>query len=396
MKTNRSPSDDLETIIPLLINVWRRFHKQSGPPDKLQTREFRRVVACLQHILGIPPEKIKQETKEKEAPFTPRELLAANLLYPWIIHYQEGLSLIGEVPQIPRRVLDVCSGTGPFAFAALRHGASEVIATDKNVEALELAAEVAGRYGMPLTIRPWNCLKDPMPIEGSFDLITVGHALSDLFPANEKGWQEKQLRFVNYLLSRLKSTGYLLLVESSFLEDNRRLLEMRDQLVKNGVFMQAPCIWQGECPALKTPNSPCYAQREMPKPYLVKEIQRAAHINLSSLKMTYLLIRSPQAPKQPETDRQLYRVISPPIETYQGKRYYLCGTDAKKTLGSRLEELPKESRAFDFLRRGELIEIINPLEHGQAFDIVQGTEVIVRAACGKPVPNFEQIDDGEF
>ena len=34
--------------MPLLIGVWRRFHKLGGPADVLQTREFRSVVQAVQ------------------------------------------------------------------------------------------------------------------------------------------------------------------------------------------------------------------------------------------------------------------------------------------------------------------------------------------------------------
>ena len=392
---NKAPSTDLETIIPLLIGVWRRFHKESGPGDKLQTREFRRVVDCIKQLQTNFNDKKTDEKASIPAHdyFIDRELLGAYLLYPWVIHYQEALSLLGELPSSPKRVLDVCSGPGAFAFAALRHGASEVYATDRNVTALELGAEICGRYGMPLSVRRWDCIKDHIPIEGDFDLITVGHALSELFPSSMKDWQEKQTHFVNYLLSRLKPTGFLLLVESSYPEDNRRLLTLREALTLKGVSIQAPCIWQGDCPALKTPNSPCYAQRNMDKPHLIKEIQRATDIKLGSLKMTYLLIRSPKAAKLPVIEKELYRVISPPIETYQGKRYYLCGTEGKKILSTHLKEHPPESRAFDYLRRGELIEVIGALEQGQSFDIVNESKIVVQAACGKPVPYFETHDD---
>lgn len=392
MKSKKAPTADLDTIVPLLINIWRRFHKEAGPPDKLQTREFRRVIECLkmleaqhdgkQSLLGVDY-------------FQNRELLASYLLYPWIIHYQEALSLIGELPKTPKRVLDVCSGPAPFAFAALRHGATEVYATDRNVAALELGAQICGRYGMPMTVRRWDCSKDAVPIEGQFDLITLGHALSELFPATVKGWQIKEQQFIQYLLGKLKPTGFLLLAESSQPEPNRRLLTLRDALVAQGITVQAPCIWQSECPALKTPNSPCYAQREMAKPYLVKEVQRAMGIKLSSLKMTYLLLRSPQAAPLPETTLPLYRVISPPIESYQGKRFYLCGTDGKKSLGSRLAESTASVRAFDYLRRGDLIEVENALQQGLALDLIEGSSITVKAPCGKPAPQQHEKDEWE-
>lgn len=384
MKRKKAPVPDLNEIIPILIAIWRRYRKEQGPPDQLQTREFKRVVEAIKELQAGSKEGQSLIGRDY---FTDPELLGAYLLYQWVIHYQEGLSLIGELPSTPRRVLDVCSGPAPFAFAALRHGAHEVFATDWNKTALELGAEVCGRYGMPLTIRPWNCLKDPLTIEGKFDLIILGHALLELFPTTRKNWQEQQNRLIDFLFSRLTSTGQLLLVDSSFAEANKRLLSLRDQLVARGVPVQAPCVWKGECPALKVANSPCYAQRELEKPHLIKEFQRAAQINLSSLKMTYILFRNPEAGWPVLPDRPLYRVISPPVDSFHGKRYYLCGTEGKKNLGCNLEPTPTTARAFDFLRRGELISFESLVEKQNILDIVEGSSIKVEAACGKPLPD---------
>lgn len=386
MKTKKSPTPDMETIIPILIGVWRRFNKLPGPPDVLQTREFRGVVSSLKAIQEL---SLNGQSLIGQDYFKKPELLSSYLLYQWVIHYQEALSLLGELPNTPRRVLDVCSGPAPMAFAALQHGAQEVIATDQNASALQLGAEICGRYGLPLTVRKWNCLKESIPIEGKFDLIILGHCLEELFPASKKGWQEEQLFFLRMLLSRLTPTGYLLIVESSYNESNRRVLQLRDTLVQEGVPVQAPCVWKGECPALKTQNSPCYAQREFEKPYLIKEFQRAASINLSSLKMSYIIFRNPLA-GWPQLDEQkkYYRVVSPSVESFSGKRFYLCGTDGKKQLESHLENHPVESRAFDYLRRGELITFNDALEKQNAIDIVEGTSVNIEAARGKPLPEM--------
>ncbi len=303
-----------------------------------------------------------------------------------MIHYQQGLSLINELPITPRRVLDLCSGPAPMAFAALRHGASDVTAIDRSQVALQLGAEVCGRYGFPLAVRQADCSKGPLPVEGKFDLIIVSHCMEELFPAKQKDWQSRQKAFVNMLLQRLTPHGFLMLVESSLNESNRRVLMLRDQLVQEGVPVQAPCVWRGECPALKAQNSPCYAQRELEKTYLIKEIQRAAQINQDSLKMTYMVFRSPQSGWPSLPDRPLYRIISPPVDSYQGKRYYLCGTDGKKNLGSHVSEHPVESRAFEYLRRGELISVEGALVKENSLDIVQGTKLKIEAAIGKPLP----------
>ncbi len=141
-------------------------------------------------------------------------------------------------------------------------------------------------------------------------------------------------------------------------------------------------------------KNPCYAQRDFEKPYLVKEIQRAAQINLGSLKMSYLILRHPESGWPILPDRPLYRIISPPVESYLGKRYHLCGTEGKKDLGSNLKELSSESRAFDFLKRGELISIEGAHIKQHHFDIKLGTRIKVEAALNKPLP-FEEENHSE-
>lgn len=383
MKRKKAPEADLEEIIPLLINIWRRLHKEAGPADLLQTREFRGVVAAVKKLrdgLELGDSLIGTDY------FKDQNLLGGYLLYQWVIHYLEAFSILGELPTTPRRVLDICSGPAPLAFAALRHGASDVYAIDRNEQVLELGAQVCGRYGLPLTVRRWEGPYNPIPVEGKFDLIILGHCLEELFPISLKNYEDAQARFFNYLFKLLSPNGFLLIVGSSQIESNQRILKIRDHFVGEGVPVQAPCVWQGECPALQVKNSPCYAQREFEKPYLVKEIQRAAEINLSSLKMSYIIFKSPEA-KWPELPKkQLFRVVSPPVDSYQGKRFYLCGTEGKKILGTHLKEHPKESKAFEYLRRGELISIEEGLEQPKSIDIIKGTRLIIEAACGKPLP----------
>ena len=382
MKSHKMPSSDLETILPLLIGVWRRFHKLSGPADVLQTREFRSVVEAVQTLqkgLETGDLLIGQDY------FSQPNLLGAYLLYQWVLHYQQGLALINELPHPPRRVLDLASGPGAFAFAALRHGAREVVAIDRNPTALKLASEVSGRYGFPLAIRTHSLLKFPYPVEGKFDLIIIGYCLEELFPTTQPEWSQKQKNWIQSLLHYLTPEGHILFVESSLTHSNHRLLALRDQWVQQGLPVQAPCVWRGACPALQSKNV-CYAQRDFEKPYLIKEIQRAAQINLNSLKMSYLIVRHPEGGWPSLPDRPLYRIISPPVDTHTGKRYHLCGTDGKKDLGSHLKEQPAESRAFDYLKRGELISIENALVKQQHFDIVMGTCIKIEAALNKPLP----------
>lgn len=386
MKAKKSPSLELDTMMPLLIGVWRRFHKLSGPSDVLQTREFRSVVNAV-HTLHQGLELGKNLAGKDY--FSDPEILGAYFLYYWVVHYQQGLSLINEIPLAPKRVLDICGGGSPFGFAALRYGANEVVALDRNTKALNLGAEICGRQGYPLSIRTHDCRKYSFPVEGKFDLVIVGHCLEELFPDGEKNYVQNQKKWIDHLLTFLSPDGYLLIVESSLLPTNRRVLTLREQLVREGVAVQAPCVWRGECPSLQTSNSPCYAQREFEKPYLIKEIQRAAQINLNSLKMTYLLMRSPEASWPELPDYPVHRVISPPIASDIGKRFYLCGTTGKISISSNLTQYPPEVRAFEYLKRGELISTEGAVERQNRFEIALGSRIRVEAAIGKALPEKE-------
>jgi len=369
---------DMEELMPQLIQEWRRFTKVGGPPEVLQTREFRGVVGSLKtmrHAFEKSPQALGRNY------FSDRKLLADYLLYFWPLHYQEALSILSEIPTTPNKVLDICSGPCPIAFAALKLGCSEVIAMDQNLEAMRLGATICGRQGFPLTIRKANFLTDKLPAGEKFDLITIGHALDELFPNDQK----KQEGFIKKLLRHLSPSGYLVIIESSLPEKNRRILQTRESFVEQGIPVQAPCVWQGKCPALEG-KFPCFAQREYEKPYVIKELQRAMQINLGSLKASYLILRSPEAdwPKLPENEH--YRVVSPPFDKPEGKQFYLCGTTGKMKLCSRLPTLPKAARAFQYLKRGELISIEGALKSSNSLHLREESRVTVEAACGKPIP----------
>lgn len=345
---------NFDELIVELVSLWRRFLKVKGggPQDRLHTREFRSV--C---------EEIKKLQRNFTS-FENRESLAAYMLYYFPLHYAEGLSLLSELPKPPNRVLDLFCGPGPFSLAALQHGASEVIGLDESADALRIGSEIIGRLGYTFTQRVWNHPK-PIPAGGKFDLIILGHAPT----------------FLESCFDYLTDDGYLLIVDSSWPDANKRLLKLRDSFVEKDYSIIAPCVYKGACPALLA-GEPCFAQREFKKPFLMREIQRACDINLSSLKMSYLIVSKKELslPKEP-----LYRVVSPSLQTRFGKRYYLCGTDGYKALGSRLSEHPKTSRAFEFLQRGDLISIQNPLVSKDTLEIIEDTQVSIEAAAGKPV-----------
>ncbi len=86
-----------------------------------------------------------------------------------------------------------------------------MVALDRNATALQLGAEVCGRYGYPLTVRRHNALQFPLPIEGTFDLVIIGHCLAELFPHSRRiGRRGKMNGFIIYSsIYRHKENCYL-------------------------------------------------------------------------------------------------------------------------------------------------------------------------------------------
>ena len=196
------------------------------------------------------------------------------------------------------------------------------------------------------------------------------------------------MNYIKRLLDLLTEDGHLLIVESSANEINREFLMLRDDIVEEGLPIAAPCLWKGNCPARRKGSSPCFAQRPLEKPPMVKDVQKALDINLSSLKMSYLLLRSREAPK-PVLQDSLYRVVSPPVSTFRGERFFLCGIQGKKTLGSTLKTHPKQSKAFEYLRRGDVIDIEEAASLENDLQVTENTRLKLYAPCDKPVPPSE-------
>ena len=83
-------------------------------------------------------------------------------------------------------------------------------------------------------------------------------------------------------------------------------------------------------------------------------------------------------------------MISPAVETFRGERVFLCGKEGKKSLGSQLKEHSVKARAFDYLRRGDVIAIHNALHLKDQLDITEETSVTLEAPAGKPVPSSDK------
>src|SRR6185312_9774707 len=209
--------------IPRLVATWRRLRgpaadRSAAPGAPLTAAERQDIVAGAQRLSrGL--------TRERELAgagyFDDPQLLGAYLLLWWPATYAQAASVLRELgPAARGRVLDVGSGPGPMALAALDAGAREVLAIDRSNAAIDVARALAPG----LKTARWESPR-PLP-DGPFDLVFAGHVLNEL-----GGDLDARVRLVESMRARLAPAGAVVLIEPALRETSRALLELRDRLV---------------------------------------------------------------------------------------------------------------------------------------------------------------------
>jgi SAM-dependent methyltransferase len=396
----QDPEQALAGWIPRLLAVWRRGDGRRpagrGPPpprgprghgaaDLLLPDELRTVAAAVERLSrGL--------TRERELAgaryLDDERLLGAYLLFYWPVSYLQARGVLSELPRRPRRVLDLGSGPGPAAFAALDAGAAEVVAADRSRAALAAATALAAEAGEPLSAREWNPTR-PAPLRDlgggrAFDLVVMGHVLNELWKGQDE--DARRAALVEEALGLVSPGGSLVVIEPALRETSRALLRVRDLLVARGIAVRAPCLFRGACPALAREGDWCHAERPVEPPGLVAQIGKAAGLRREAVKMSYLVL----APRgegwaEPPPGR-VFRVVSEPLAGKGRRRYMGCGPEGRMGLSLQERHVADGNRRFGSLLRGDVVRVTGgePRGDGLALDATSSVEVI--AAAGRPVP----------
>jgi SAM-dependent methyltransferase len=388
---NVGPAEsDLERWIPRLLSAWRGLRREAQrgsrpPPDRLLPEELREVAAAVQRL----SQGLTRDRKLAGAPYLDDDrLLGAYLLFYWPVSYLQARGVLSELPRRSRSVLDLGSGPAPVAFAALDAGAAEVLAADRSKRALAVAGKLAAVAGEPIATREWDPDRrgelSGLSRGRSFDLVTMGHVLNELFQGEQAATRRTAL--VVEALGLVAPGGSLVIVEPALRETSRALLEVRDLLVARGVAVRAPCLFRGACPALVRPTDWCHAERPIDLPPLVEEIGRRAGLRKESVKMSYLVL----APKgetwrEPPAGR-VFRIVSEPLPSKGRLRYMGCGPEGRMGLALQEKDVTSRNRAFEKLLRGDVVEITGVEPRGDGLRLSAESDVRMVAAAGRPVP----------
>lgn len=372
---------DLERWIPRLIAVWRRAQKRPPGPPELQPQEVKQLGAAVQKLsLGLTRDRTLAGANYLDDP----KLLGAYLLFYWPVSYAQARQVLGELPHRPRLTLDLGSGPGPLAFAALDAGAAQVTAADRSKPALALARELAAEAEEALATRDWDPTRSQLPA-GDFDFITMGHVLNELFGQGDAALL-KRAALVESALARLKKRGTLLIIEPALRDTSRDLLKLRDLLLPKGYAVRAPCLFRGDCPALIKPTDWCHAERIWTLPRAVEQIAHEAGLHKESLKMSYLALAAkdeswPELPKA-----RLFRVVSESLVGKGRQRYIGCGPEGRIGLAIQTKHRGTANEPFFHLKRGDVISVTQTELKGDGLNLGAETEVQVVSPAGKPLP----------
>ena len=390
MTTMQRALGDLERWIPRLLAAWRAGRRgrpgPRPPPDRLLPWEEREVAAAVERLS-------RGFTRERELAgaryLDDDRLLGAYLLFYWPVSYLQARGVLSELPRRPRSALDLGSGPGPVAFAALDAGAAEALAADRSARALQAARDLAARAGEPLATREWNPSRGRPLAEIArgrrLDLVTVGHALNELFRGESA--DERRAALLEEGLSLLVPGGSLVVIEPALRETSRALLRVRDLLVARGVAVRAPCLWRGPCPALARETDWCHAERPIEPPPLVAEIGRRAGLRKEAVKMTTLVLApAGEAWAEPPPGR-VFRIVSEPMASKGRLRYMGCGPEGRLGLALQARHLSQPNRRFERLARGDVVEVTGVEPRGDGLRLGEGSEVRVIAAAGEPLPS---------
>jgi ribosomal protein RSM22 (predicted rRNA methylase) len=385
-----SPSQDLSAWIPRLLSVWRGARRGPArrgprpPEDALLPDELREVAAAVTRLS-------KGLTRERELAgaryLDDERLLGAYLLFYWPVSYLQARGVLSELPSRPRAALDLGSGPGPVAFAAIDAGVSEVIAADRSSRALATARELARLAGEGLGTRDWNPTRaGPLAELASGrkpDLVTFGHVVNELFQGADA--PERRAALLEEALELVAPGGSVVVIEPALRDTSRALLRVRDLLVARGHAVRAPCLFRGPCPALLRETDWCHAERAIEPPPLVAQIGKAAGLRKESVKMSYLVLAPKTEPWAEPPPGRVFRIVSEPLPSKGRLRYMACGPEGRLGLALQEKHVTDRNRRFEKLLRGDVIAIAGAEPRGDGLALSPESEVRMVAPAGRPV-----------
>jgi ribosomal protein RSM22 (predicted rRNA methylase) len=178
----------------------------------------------------------------------------------------------------------------------------------------------------------------PAGVAGRFELIVAAHLLNEL--ALDLDGRARLV--AGWCRELLESDGTCILIEPALRETSRALLGVRDRLLATGLFVVAPCLLQGPCPALARERDFCHASA----PAIVQ--------NRSRVDFSYLVLRRSGGACR---DSSTFRIVSDPMKDKGRLRFFACGPAGRLLLTRLDRERSPGNQSLDGIERGAVVRI---------------------------------------
>ena len=275
--------------------------------------------------------------------------------------------ILGEVfpePQArrrPRRVLDLGAGTGAAGAAVERYFGSDVDLV--SVDRLRAGAGGIHAKGLIADVTDLAALirvAAPAP-NGRFDLVVAAHVLNELFVDDPSSGRPAKLATLvrRWSEALVGDGGTLIVVEPALRETSRVLLAVRDELLRVGLHIVAPCFFTGPCPALLRPRDWCHDA--------VHTDRQHAAVDFS-----YLVMR---ASGEPVSDASLFRIVSDPLPEKGRFKLYGCGASGRHAIARLDRHATPANGDMDRLARGDIAQIARTTFAQDGLRVVKDTTV---------------------
>jgi len=371
------PASDLSSWVPRLLAAWHDHapgERGRGSADRLQPREVESLAHALLRLQrGLTGDRRLVGVSYMDDP----TLLGAYLLYYWPASYTQARFALRVLDRPFPRVLDLGAGPGPLLAAAADHAIErgvpvDLVSAERSPDATRIARDLLEGADLALRAYTWDAERDRLPA-GRFDLISMGWMLNELW-SGQPDRVRRRADLLGRIAGALSVDGVLLLLDPASLGPSRDLLAVRDLLVTRGHPVLSPCFFQGPCPAVAREGGTCHAEIDWTMPPLVYDLALKVGLHRERLKMAWLAVgrRGDAAP----TASAAWRVVSEPMVNKSGRtRLLLCGASGRTTLSAKAGEGTAAEAAFFGLRRGDIVEIVNPETRESGLGLGAGTRI---------------------
>ena len=356
--------------IPTLLSLWRG-NKNTSP---LNSRELSSV---SQALLSLQRGLTGNRKLAGSGYMDNKDHLGAYLLYYWPVSYMQISYAINSCTpflQYPESsdstvtILDIGSGPAPASMAicdllsSITTNQIEVTLVDSSTKAMELAKRIYGDDNPNVKVRTikTDLQQGLPPMSTKFDIIVMSHSINELWK-DKTDKVERRSEFINHIAENLKPTSLLLISEPALLETSRSLIQVRDELIKNGFSVLSPCLKSHPCPVLSSgPNHTCHSEIQWNPCEPVASIARSAKLDRESVKMTFFAFcKADSVPIQP--DNASYRVVSDGMLNKSGRiRYLLCDGEKRIPLSAKNGDSNARQNGFFNLQRYDTVKIQSP------------------------------------